>query len=190
MSRPSSLTEEVESRLLKAVRAGTPQREAVRHAGVGERTFYTWMSRGEAEQARQDDGAPANPEEEPYRQFRQRVLRARADTAVGGVALIQSVARGGAVIRETKRRYRDPTSGEMVEETEVQRTAPDWRAAAWLLERSFRADFGRGPVEVTGPGGGPVQVSEPSLAELAARIRANVAELAPERPELLPGGEG
>jgi hypothetical protein len=187
VARPTMLSDEVRDRLLKAVRAGAPYVQAARAAGIHDATFRRWMARGEEEQQRQDDDQPPDEHEEPFRAFRAAVLRARADTAVRGVALIQQAAAGGAVIREVNRRYRDPESGQMVEETEVQRAAPEWRAAAWLLERAFREDFGRGPVEVTGPGGGPLEVSERSLAELAARVRANVEELAAARA--LPAGD-
>lgn len=41
----------------------------------------------------------------------------------------------------------------------IQDAAPqDWRAAAWMLERRYPEDFGKHVVELTGAGGGPLQV--------------------------------
>jgi hypothetical protein len=36
----------------------------------------------------------------------------------------------------------------------------DWRAAAWKLQHRFPGEYGRQVTEVTGPGGGPIQVRE------------------------------
>jgi hypothetical protein len=33
----------------------------------------------------------------------------------------------------------------------------DWRAAAWILERRYPADYGRNVLEVTGSAGGPLK---------------------------------
>ena len=102
-------------------------------------------------------------------------MRARA--AVRAVTLIQRASVGGAVTEESTKKYRDE-SGQLVEETTVKRTAPDWRAAAWYLERQHPLHFGRQAtqVEVSGPGGGPIDVRV-DAADLAAKVRANIEAL-------------
>ncbi len=88
------------------------------------------------------------------------------------------------MVREITRRYRDPETGELVTEAEKVYSAPDWRAAAWWLERAHRAEFGRS-AEPDGFGGyGPAGpppgagVSANAFDELASRVRANLARVA------------
>jgi hypothetical protein len=111
------------------------------------------------------------------REIWEEVSRARAEVAVRGVALIQRVAAGGAVVKETTRRYRDG-NGQMVTETEKTFAPPDARPMQWLLERTHRQEFGRASqVEVTGADGGPVQVDNGDVVTtLAARLAALTAE--------------
>lgn len=176
--RPTLLTPEVQEQILAALAVGAAQAHAAECAGIGESTFYRWMERGEEEDA---------PEE--FREFREAVTRTRARAAVDAVQLIQRIAVGGQVTKETTRTYRDPDTGERVEETEVVRAPPDWRAAAWWLERAHPAQFSRPRVEVTGPDGGPVQVQEETLAALAGRVRANAIEAGLATGEL-PAADG
>ena len=174
--RPSGLTPEVEDALLAAITGGVPLTHAARYAGIGQSTFHRWMDRGETEAARlaDDDTAQLDPDETPYRQLYDRVARARSQVAVRNVALLQKSAQGGFKTKERTRRYRDPGTGQLVTETETDFAPPDWRAAAWLLERSFAGDFTKTPrLELTGADGGPIPV-EHSLGDvtsLAARLQ-------------------
>jgi hypothetical protein len=60
----------------------------------------------------------------------------------------------------------------------------DWRAAHATLAAKRRALFGTGRVEMTGPDGGPIQVSELSEVERAARVAALLAAAATRRDAL------
>jgi hypothetical protein len=120
MGRPTKLNPEVQDKIVAALRAGNYQETAAMYAGVEARTFYRWMKRGES------DGT----EDEPYRQFRQAVEKAKADAEVRDVALIDRAAADGS-----------------------------WQAAAWKLERKFPNRWGRvNRTEISGPEGKPVEV--------------------------------
>jgi hypothetical protein len=83
----------------------------------------------------------AQPDADPlYRDFRNAVEKARSEAEVRNVALIQRAAQDGT-----------------------------WQAAAWYLERSFQQRWGR-KQEVSGPGGGPIQVAQLSPDEARERL--------------------
>ncbi|TMR03389.1 hypothetical protein ETD83_10800 [Actinomadura soli] len=105
-------------------------------------------------------------EEEPFREFCEAVTRAHAHGQHANVSRIDRAAEGGYVVRRRTRRYRDPASGQVVEEREDDLAPPDWRAAAWLLERRHHEGLARpSHLQVSGPDGGPVEMAEtPGLA--------------------------
>lgn len=82
MARPDKLVPEVEQRILDAVRAGAPLRDAAEHAGVDERTVHRWRERGEQPRA-----APK------FRDFAQGLRRARAGAKVGAIAAVRRAMR-------------------------------------------------------------------------------------------------
>lgn len=174
--RPLALTDEGRTRMLNAVRAGTPINYAADYAGVGQRTLYRYLARGEDADIRAEAGEQLTAEDESLRQLWQEVTRARADAAVRGVAHLQTVARGGAVLKETTRRYRDPATGQVVTETEKTFSPPDARPMQWLLERSYRDGFGKAAqqLEVTGAGGGAVQVESAEVVQTLAQRVASI----------------
>lgn len=115
MGRPSKLTPERQKRIVDAIRAGNYVETAAEYAGIGKTTFYRWMEQGE----QASHGI--------YREFRDAVMRARAEAEARSVALIQKAA------------------------------PDDWRAAAWWLERAFPDRWGpRQKLEHSGPEGGPI----------------------------------
>ena len=99
VGRKPKLTKEIAGKLVRLLKAGHVISVACSAAGIGERTFHRWMEQG----WRDAEGA--------YWQFRQQVLRARAQCEA---ALLNTVHK---------------------------HAAKDWRAAAWLLERLFPARY-------------------------------------------------
>lgn len=178
--RKPALNEDVERRLLDAVRAGVPLKQAVLYAGIHEATLYRWIERGAEEQARQDaERTPAQrreneePEEwveEPFRAFRERLLRARAETGVRHVGLINKAAAGGYVV---KRKTTTMRNGDVIVEEEVAPVA--WQASKWLLEKSFPRDFGqRAELDLhlsgTADQDSPDAVPEDAVSRIAAAV--------------------
>jgi hypothetical protein len=174
--RPTLLNPDVHKKLIEATKMGSPMSVAAAYVGITERTFGRWMQRGYDAQLLEDDDKPVPADDQPYLALFKEVSQARSQAAVMHVGLIQRAAQGGVVTEETTKKYRDPETGSVVEETTVKRTAPDWRAGAWYLERQHRQHFGRDKdvhMEISGPGGGPVEVVE--VEAVANRVRENIA---------------
>jgi hypothetical protein len=137
--RKSTLTDEITEQLTSILRAGNYVTVACRAVGVSRDTFVSWMRRGVSELEA----------DAPFREFRARVQRARAEGEVRNVAQIAKAA------------------------------AESWQAAAWLLERQYPDRWGRPTTRpVVAPDEEPVAApeSEPDdpfreVDELAARRR-------------------
>ncbi len=175
---PSLLTPEVEKLLIDATRAAVPVDLAAMNAGIGRTTFLRWLARGRDEEDRREDGQPPEPAEQPYFDLWQNIAQARAQSAVRGVLQIQSIAKGGLVTEETTKRYKDPQTGQLVEETTVKRTPPDWRAQAFLLKTQHARAFNeKQSIELTGENGAPIEVrgSGVDTDALAAKVAGNMA---------------
>lgn len=154
--RRSKLTPETHSAIVKAVRAGATFENAAQAAGVDESTLYRWLR--DAELA----GAPTWK-----RQFREDIYQARASVEVHVVAgSIMKAALGGYEIERTTVTRPDGTVEERV------RLAPaDGRVGLDFLSRRDPARWARrNPVEISGPGGGPVQVQAATIQELSTRL--------------------
>ena len=80
--RPSALTPDTEAMILNAIRCGSSYRSACVAAGVGERSFHRWKSKG------QEEGAPSE-----YRRFWQALTRAEHEGQIARLAVIQKASR-------------------------------------------------------------------------------------------------
>ncbi|MFD4799247.1 hypothetical protein [Streptomyces anulatus] len=173
--RPALLSDEVEGRLVAASRTGVAVELAAEMAGVSRSSFLGWMRRGRVEVEAREAGEASDPAEDEYAALYVKVRTARAMAAARAMANLRRVADGGIVTKVTTRRFRDPVTGEIVEETVEDRTPPDWRADAWYLERQHREHYGREAtvaVEITGLGSGPVAEKDSGvdMSELAERL--------------------
>ncbi|MFJ2225510.1 hypothetical protein ACIOFY_36410 [Streptomyces anulatus] len=190
--RPALLSEEVEGRLVAASRTGVAVELAAEMAGVSRSSFLGWMRRGRVELEAREAGETPDPAEDEYAALYIKVRTARAMAAARAMANLRRVADGGIVTKVTTRRFRDPVTGEIVEETIEDRTPPDWRADAWYLERQHREHYGKEAtvaVEITGLGGGPVGEEDPGvdMSELAERLDRSLFAV-DYPPELEEGG--
>jgi hypothetical protein len=77
--RKTKLTGDVQARICKAIRAGTPFKLACEYGGIGVSTFYQWLERGERESGE-------------YAEFREAVKAAEADAVVALLAKINLAA--------------------------------------------------------------------------------------------------
>lgn len=129
--RASPLTREVSDQLVAMLRAGNHTDVACAAAGVDGHSFGRWMERGRSGRA----------VDLPFVEFRQLVVRARAEAEARAVTQIARAA------------------------------AEDWRAAAWLLEREAPDRWARPairPADVADLEPAPVEGPD-RLDELAAR---------------------
>lgn len=132
MSRPRKprlLTPEVHANIIANIRAGNYVEHAANAAGIGKSTVYEWLRKGEAAAAKQDEGETLTAGEESYLDFVMGVEEARSHAISHSLEVIRDAA------------------------------PKNWQAAAWYLERTAPAFFGRHMrAELTGPNNGPVQV--------------------------------
>lgn len=157
--RPSKLTPDVADRIIKAVRLGNYLETAAQAAGVHPATVYRWLQEADKK------GAPA-----AKREFRDALSRARAEAETRMVGSVIKAAAGGHV---TKRITRVLRNGDT--ETEETIAGPDGRVALEFLSRAFPDRWAkRQALEVTGAGGGPIQVSAERINGLADRVAAAI----------------
>lgn len=190
--RPPALLErpDLHKSLVDTLLLGVPISLACDTVGVSTQAFRNWMNRGAGEhEMRADPDYAPDDAEDMYVKLYLDVTKARAEAAARSMMAIQKSAQGGSVTEVTTRKYRDHEGNE-VEERSEKRTPPDWRAAAWYLERSHRGEFGKDAIQhvVGGPDGGAVQVEVLPSADLAKRISLHLAEQIVTLPELNAAG--
>lgn len=152
-------------RIIFLVRTGTYLATAAEAAGIGEATLYRWL----------------NDDRPRFREFRESLTRARAEAEVNALLTIQAAARGGQ--KRVKKRTVVVGNEPQQVVTEEDEAEGDWKAAAWFLERSFPTRYGRREaLEVTGAGGGAIEVRDAEANRLAQQWeRFKVAEGLPPR---------
>lgn len=181
--QPSKLTARTERIILEAVLEGNHLTAACNAAGIGHRTLYRWLEVADQIEDAIETGKPYDENGLPYLRFRQRLADARARAEMRAVHVIQKAMQGGYVTSERPVQDVDgrPVRGDdgriLMERTWAQ---PDGRLALSYLARSRPSEWGQNAtqrLELTGAGGGPVQVehSEDQFAALAARL-AQTAE--------------
>lgn len=80
MGRKSKLTPELQAKIVQAILGGNYDYIAAQHAGIGETTFYRWLTEGE------------KPQSGVKREFWVAVKNASAQAEVRNVALIETAA--------------------------------------------------------------------------------------------------
>lgn len=142
VGRPTKFTPETRDKILQALRSGNYRETACRYAGISFQTLRNWMLKAE------EHDAP--PE---YVEFVEAIEKAEADAEVADLALIRRAAQD----------QRDE-DGNVV-------ARGSWQAAAWIRERKNPERWGRREatrVEVTGEGGGPIQMEVNHMVDVTA----------------------
>lgn len=174
-------------RVYETFQLGGSIEDAASRVGVARQTFYDWQRRGARLQKALIAGttteAQLDDEARDYLRFLDGVERGRADGKLLLLGLNDRLARGGIPITTTTTRV-DAQGNVLERTTKVEETLPDGAAIRWRLERSFPLEFGR-RVALTGPDGGPVQLSTQDRAEqIAGQARDFLeAQQAAERDE-------
>jgi hypothetical protein len=135
--RPTKLNKRIQNIICRAIRAGMTYERAAEAGGISYKTFDTWRQQGEA-----DWGAG---QETIFSLFFQAVQKAEIDGELKNAEIVFKAAKGGAKVVETKT-VTKTASGEVgTEETTVtvKASLPDWKAAAFILERRHGARWGR-----------------------------------------------
>lgn len=186
MGRPDHLTDDVQEKILAAVRSRQHVEVAYVLAGVSKSAYYQWL--GRAARARQDIAAGTRKLSDlgsldrRCLEFVEALMRAEAQAEGFGVREI--VAASSQPVTETEERVEERVVGVgengqpviATVRTTVTRTKPaDWRAAAWMLER--RHARYRARQEITGADGGPIEftVRLAALVEVIASHQAGSA---------------
>lgn len=140
--------------LYAAIRAGLPYNRSCEMVGVPLKSFQYWMERGKTE-------GPSSA----YYQFRAYIRRIEARKEAELLAVIDKVAKGDYKIRETEITFAD--KGRVFKrKTKIMR--PEWKAAAWRLERKYKEDYA--PMM-------PNDSKERSPEEIAEQIHAATQQL-------------
>lgn len=170
------LDDDVRESILRAISHGATVENAAQAAGISPSTYHAWIARGrQAAQTREETGDLPDTER-PFLEFLEAATRAHARGEVFNAALLRKIAEGGYIVKTRTKRYRDPGTGQLIEETEDDYAPPDLRAVQFYLERRHPAGWGKATqVEVSGPEGGPIPMGVPGgLGALADRIVANM----------------
>lgn len=149
--RPLSLDPHTANAIVAILERGLPICDACEAAGIGETTFHRWMRRGKSA----DRKKTRTREETEFWQFWRAVNSARAK---GKVQLLD-------VLQRAATRAEDP----------------DWKAAAWMLERMYPKQFGRKYIRIEGGSfeGDPVPGGGSSAPVVEIRIEGGPVEHPP-----------
>lgn len=153
--RRTKLTPALQERIVTMISGGASYKDAAQANGIGESTFHAWRQRGEYAEMEakrraeatvvilkaecKEGGLPTsgkrqdlidrlNAEEEPFRDFVEAIKKAEAERKFVWLGKIATAA------------------------------DEDWKAAAWLLERIYGAEYARRTVnELVGKDDGPIE---------------------------------
>lgn len=127
MARELTYDENFRSRLVQALRAGASLRDAVGFAGADWSTFCRWLRAG---RRFVDSGPETEGADERFAPLARDVDRAASESKVALVGLIRRAAEG------TPAKPAVPAKDGAPAQPEQPGRPPDWRAAAFLVERN------------------------------------------------------
>jgi len=140
------LTPDVRQSVVDALLGGAPPEAACSYAGIARSTYYEWLKRGRKAIADANGNASTIVASDAYAGFVVAVDHALSRFITGNMAAIGAAGR--------------------------RKSEGDWKALAWQLEARFPALFGRRTRhEITGKGGGPVQLEHAIVLDPSALDR-------------------
>lgn len=149
--RQTKFTKDRVDECLRLLRLGLPKQDAAALAGFAPGTLASWLRDGEADQVQGRKTTKAD--------FYVEVRKAEAAFKLNATVVVVNAANGRPA------EYDD--DGNKLR-TERQ---PNWQAATWMLERRFPDEYSPRR-EITGVGGGPLEVEVATIDVLVARVRA------------------
>lgn len=96
MGRPTKLTQEVQKRIVTAIKQGATYELAAQYGGIAYNTFNEWMKQGQAD----SEGA--------FLEFYEAIKKAEGDAVIGWLRKIEAAAKDGnwqAAAWKLERRY-------------------------------------------------------------------------------------
>lgn len=179
-----SLTPARALRIEAALRAGHHIKTACALAGVGTSTFYRWLHRAELAEYANACGRPHDPADDVYCNFRDSVMRARAEAAETMIDVVIRAAMGGQLVSEgpaldgAGNPIRD-TGGRVLLRRKW--TQPDGRLALSYLKVAQPEEFsvGSSSEQSLATGGNMPPSAHPDdgqIGRLAALLTARVAD--------------
>lgn len=153
MGRAFKATEEARAECIRLIRLGLSKTDAAAMAGITKPRFY--------QLAKEGADLLADGETKDWKaQFAIELEKAEAQFKLSASAVIVNAANGA------------PAQFDAAGNVVRAERAPDWKAAAWMLERRYRDEYGTRQVEVTGAGGGAIEVEVATVETLVARVHA------------------
>lgn len=135
---PKIANAELREVIIEAIKNNMPWQAAAQLVGVTPAAICQWKQYGRFAEAKKLQGERLNPNEKAYLEFLEGIRKAESEAMQRSLVIIQKAA---------------PTR---------------WQAAAWLLERKWPELFALHRVlEVSGPDGGPIEVSHVDLSKLS-----------------------
>lgn len=187
--RKPRLTEEIAKAIITAISLGATDKTAYESAGVAPSAFYAWIQKGTDRDAVPATGTtpeiPAYVARSPYKEFAEKLKRARPNCIVRHLGHVNRAAEGTVI-----EHFGPDGKIESIE----RRGDGDWRASKWLLSVKEPESFSERVVvenRHTGPSGtGPVMIGTISPAALRGmtpdQLRALVTDPAAGVLEPLP----
>lgn len=193
--RPTVLTPALEATLLTALRATPVKKYAAEHAGISQRTWHSWEAKGLAALPELAAAHNTDPDEltldhitfdeNPYVHFLLSVRKQRSDYLLLALGRIQEAGTGYDTTITRTKTYKDKDGEAVTETTVTNKRDRFWQASAWLVERQYPEFRIASKVEISGPDGGPVEISEESAADRLNRLLGEMVERESAREELL-----
>lgn len=179
--------ETVIDRVESVIRHGGFMKDAAARVGVRIETLRNWLAIGNrcARELTQEGGRRLSRMQQHERDcidLAARVERAEADARMGMLLLVEKLAVGGFERKTTVEKVN--AAGQVVERTTTTAiAAPDGAMATWWLRHRHPHDFAVQRVELTGAGGGPIEVDAGNVVD---KLRERLREVATAAAEASP----